>query len=273
MLESILCTCQTTLSKLAGFLASRRWGLITTAGIRCYIKYYGIDMSIAQEPDPAAYPSFNLFFTRKLKASVRPVNDNPTTLISPVDGTLLQMDRVNEENIVIKNQSYALNELLNDQRLAKKYRGSFIIQAYLSPKDYHRIHMPLSGTLKSCICVPGHLSSVNPGRKQGLAYITKNRRMIAEFSSNFGDFIIIMIGALNVGDIQTAWGDHFSNSPTLTNTIHTPVDFQKGDFFGQFLLGSAIVVLTQAATTKCYKPPMSSLQWGEALLELEKIQP
>lgn len=272
MSKSILGAFQATLSKLAGFLASRRWGLVTTAGIRCYIKYYGIDMSIAQEPNPACYANFNLFFTRKLKADIRPINQNATTMISPVDGTLLQLDQVSGENIIIKGQSYALDELLNCPLLAKAYQNSFIMQAYLSPKDYHRIHMPLSATLKRCVFVPGQLSSVNPGRKQGLAYITKNRRMIAEFSSDFGDFIIIMIGALNVGDIQTAWGDSFESSPKLTNTIDTPITFQKGDYFGQFLLGSAIVTLTQAAVTKRHKAPMGPLKWGEALLDLQESQ-
>ena len=270
MLQRITHALQHRLSRFAAYLASRQWGKLTTWGIQCYIRYYHIDMTIAEQPLPSAYASFNDFFTRALKSSVRPIDSHVNSLISPVDGTLLQLNAIESSTIIIKNQSYPLEELLCSDVLAKKYQDAFILQAYLSPKDYHRIHMPFAGTLKSCVFIPGALSSVNPNKKLGCGYITKNRRMIAEFENHLGDFVFIMVGALNVGDIQTAWGDSFDHSPKLQNTISQAITLNKGEPLGQFLLGSAIVMLTRAKVVATHKDIESSLKWGERLLTLEQ---
>jgi phosphatidylserine decarboxylase len=171
------------------------------------VRRYKVDMSEAAQPDPFAYQHFNAFFTRKLKANARMVDADPTALVSPADGRISQAGRIVDGRIFqAKGQSYTAAELLGDEAAAEPYRDGDFVTIYLSPRDYHRVHMPLGGTLRETVHVPGRIFSVAPFAVEAIPRLfARNERLVCHFDSPHGPFVAVMVGAVLVSSVATVW--------------------------------------------------------------------
>ena len=236
------------LTRLAGWGASARGGALTTAFIRWFIGRYGVNMAEAANPDPAAYPTFNEFFTRPLKPGARPLAT--ADWVCPVDGAISQFGPIRKDQIYqAKGHAYSTTALVGgDAALAARFEDGHFATLYLSPKDYHRIHMPAGGRLVRMIHVPGDLFSVNPATAQGVpGLFARNERVVCVFESPRGPFVMVLVGATVVGSMATTW--HGVVNPPRPGTVRDwrydqqPVDFKQGDEMGRFLLGSTVVML------------------------------
>lgn len=244
---------QHLLSRAAGLVANSRVPAVKNTFIRWFIMRYGVDMSQALEPDPTQYPSFNEFFTRALKPGMRPFDPDPKTLLCPADGAVSQIGAIHQGSVLqAKGQHYSLSDLLAEPEaeLHAFDQGRFVT-VYLSPKDYHRVHMPLSGTLTRMTFVPGDLFSVNPltaRRVPGL--FARNERVVCWFETGIGPVAVVLVGAMIVASIATAWSGTVAPSPggrRIQVTDYGPGEgprLERGEEMGRFMLGStAIVVL------------------------------
>jgi phosphatidylserine decarboxylase len=236
------------LTALAGKLASAKLGGLTTSFIRWFVGKYRVDMSEAANPDIAHYPSFNEFFTRPLKAGIRPIAS--TELVCPVDGAISQCGPLDGDQVLqAKGHTYSTTQLVGgDASLASQFTGGSFATIYLSPRDYHRIHMPCDGQLTRMIYVPGKLFSVNPLTAQhvpGLFAI--NERLVCVFDSAAGPFVMVLVGATIVGSMATVWHGVVNppRTPSIREWKYEPgaVSLAKGDEMGRFLLGSTVVML------------------------------
>ena len=236
------------ITALAGKLASAKAGKLTTAVIKWFVKRYQVNMAEAAEPNIAAYESFNEFFTRPLKKGARQIAK--ADFISPVDGAISQFGNIAADQIFqAKGHHYStLAMLAGDKKLAASFQHGHFATLYLSPKDYHRIHMPCDGTLKSMTYVPGDLFSVNPTTAQGVpGLFARNERVICEFDSAHGTFVLILVGATIVGSMATVW--HGMINPPRVGRITTwtyenqSITLKQGEEMGRFLLGSTVVML------------------------------
>lgn len=275
-----------------GRLASRERGALTAWMIRTFIRRYGVDMGEAAEPDPAAYPTFNAFFTRPLRSDVRPLAGSPW--VSPVDGAVSQLGPITAGRLVqAKGHSYSLNQLLGgDRPLAEALHDGQFATLYLAPRDYHRIHMPRDGALVSMRHVPGALFSVNPRTARGIpGLFARNERVICRFadpSGRQGDFVLVLVGATIVGSIETTW--HGVVTPPRSGKIRTwiyPIEGQgrsagtstvpgaglsvrldRGEEMGRFALGSTVIVLMPPDAEATFSPrwaPGAQIRMGEAM--------
>ena len=241
------------ITALAGRLAHLQGGNITTAVIRWFVKRYNVNMAEAANPDITSYKTFNDFFTRPLKTGTRPIAQ--ADFICPVDGAISQFGKIEVDQIFqAKGHSYSTIALVGgDKNLAAKFENGHFACLYLSPKDYHRIHMPCDGTLVSMTYVPGALFSVNPTTAQGVpGLFARNERVVCEFTSAVhGSFIMVLVGATIVGSMATVWHDaknSIINPPRTSNTrswtyANQNIYLQKGEEMGRFLLGSTVVML------------------------------
>jgi phosphatidylserine decarboxylase len=229
-------------------IASMHGGAVTTAIIRWFIGKYGVNMAEAAHPDISSYPSFNDFFTRALKPGARPLAG--ADLICPVDGAISQFGAIDGEQIFqAKGHHYSTTALVGgDAELAARFNGGSFATIYLSPKDYHRIHMPAAGTLKRMIYVPGELFSVNPATARGVpGLFARNERVVCHFESAHGPFVLALVGATIVGSMATVW--HGVVNPPRTKEVRqwhyntSAVELAQGDEMGRFLLGSTVVML------------------------------
>lgn len=236
------------LTVLAGKLANLRGGRLTTAVIRWFIQRYGVDMGEAAAPDIASYATFNDFFTRPLRGGMRPLAQ--ADLICPVDGAISQFGRIERNHIYqAKGHRYSTTALVGgDRDLAAGFENGHFATLYLSPKDYHRIHMPCDGRLTQMIYVPGSLFSVNPATVRGVpALFARNERVACVFDSPHGPFVLTLIGATIVGSMATAW--HGTVNPPRSREIRKwrygdgEVSLAQGDEMGRFQLGSTVVLL------------------------------
>ena len=239
------------LTSLAGRLANAEAGGTTTALIRRFIDRYGVDMAEAAEPDPAAYPTFNAFFTRALKPGARPLAK--ADWICPVDGAISQFGRVEDGQIFqAKGHHYSATALVGgDAELAAQFRDAHFATLYLSPKDYHRIHMPADGVLRRMVHVPGALFSVNPTTARGVpGLFARNERVVCVFDGPRGPWVLVLVGATIVGSMATVW--HGVVNPPRPGTLrawdYAPGQhvLRQGDEMGRFLLGSTVVLLLPA---------------------------
>lgn len=239
-------------SRLVGKFAAAKAGKITTAAIKWFIKRYQIDMSEAAEPNPHAYSTFNDFFTRALKAGVRPICQTGNTIVQPVDGAISQFGDIIDGRIFqAKGHDYSLLTLLgNQQQDAKRFDNGQFATIYLAPKDYHRIHMPVTGTLSKMTYVPGDLFSVNPLTAQNVpGLFARNERVIAIFETEIGPLAMILVGATIVASIETVWagtitppiGALFSQDYAIDGP--NAITLEKGQEMGRFKLGSTVVML------------------------------
>lgn len=243
---------QRAISHLAGrFADSDRSPAMKNRVIKWFIDRYGVNMSEAAEPDPTAYPTFNAFFTRALKPGARTVDDTPSVFVSPVDGAISQLGQITDDRVFqAKGQSFSLTELLGgDEQRADAFREGEFATIYLSPKDYHRIHMPLPGTLKEMVYVPGKLFSVNPVTAENVPNLfARNERVACIYDTPAGPMALVLVGAMIVGSVETTWaGVVAPGSGGVSSWQYpqeqAPVKFNKGDEMGRFRLGSTVVVV------------------------------
>lgn len=250
---------QHTLSRTAGYLANTSIPWIKDPFIRWFINQYQVNMDEALETDPESYHNFNAFFTRALKPGVRPVCEAQQAIACPADGTISQAGRIENGRVFqAKGQDYSLTELLGgDRELAEQFWGGDFITIYLSPKDYHRVHMPLDGTLEKMIHIPGRLFSVNQATATHLPRLfARNERVVSIFNTQAGPMAIILVGAMIVASIETVWEGlitPYKRQVRTTNYTKAPdVQLSKGSEMGQFKLGSTAIVLFAA----------NKSQWG-----------
>ncbi|MFZ9544684.1 MAG: archaetidylserine decarboxylase, partial [Hylemonella sp.] len=206
------------LTVFAGWVAGGRWGWITTAIIRRFIRRYQVNMAEAAEPDAASYASFNEFFTRALKTEARPLA--PARFVCPVDGAISQFGAIAQDQIFqAKGHSYSTSALLAGQdSLAQAFQDGHFATLYLAPKDYHRVHMPCAGSLKRMIHVPGELFSVNPVTARGVpGLFARNERVVCLFDTDHGPMALVLVGATIVGSMATVW--HGVVNPPRTGTV------------------------------------------------------
>jgi phosphatidylserine decarboxylase len=236
------------LTSLAGVLAGARGGAATTAAIRAFVSRYGVNMAEAAQPDPAAYPTFNEFFTRALQPGVRPLAQ--ADLICPVDGAISQFGSIDGDRIFqAKGHHYTTQALVGgDGALAAHFHQGLFATLYLSPRDYHRIHMPCAGRLLRMIHVPGDLFSVNPATAQGVpGLFARNERVVCVFDSDAGPWVLVLVGATIVGSMATVW--HGVVNPPRPGTVREwtyhdqDIRLAQGQEMGRFLLGSTVVML------------------------------
>ena len=232
----------------AGLVANAEAGSITTAIIRRFVRKYRVDMSEAANPDIASYPSFNAFFTRALREGARPLSD--AHYVCPVDGAISQFGPIEQDQIFqAKGHYYSTTALVGgDARLAAQFCNGSFATIYLSPRDYHRIHMPCDGRLTRMIYIPGELFSVNPTTARGVpGLFARNERVVCVFESDHGPFVLTLVGATIVGSMATVW--HGVVNPPRTRDVrewtYAPgeVALKKGEEMGRFLLGSTVVML------------------------------
>ncbi|WP_349342765.1 archaetidylserine decarboxylase [Marinobacter sp. MMG032] len=251
-------TPQLGVSNLAGRLAdSDSSPALKNRVIKWFIGRYGVDMSEAAETDPEAYPTFNAFFTRALKPGIRPLADGEKTLVSPVDGAISQLGQVTGDRVFqAKGQSFSLSELLGgEEATTAPFTSGEFSTIYLSPKDYHRIHMPMAGTLRQMIHVPGKLFSVNPVTAENVPNLfARNERVVCIFDTDSGPMAMVLVGAMIVGSVETRWaGVVVPGSRQVTSTRHEgeqAISFEKGEEMGRFRLGSTVImVMPKGAVT------------------------
>ncbi|MFZ5550419.1 MAG: archaetidylserine decarboxylase [Pseudomonadota bacterium] len=238
------------LTSMAGALARGEHGALTTGAIRRFVARYGVNMGEAAEPDIAAYKSFNEFFTRPLKPGARPLAEAP--LICPVDGAISQFGAIEGDQIFqAKGHSYSTTALVGgDAALAARFNGGHFATLYLSPKDYHRIHMPCEGRLRRMVHVPGALFSVNPTTARGVpGLFARNERVVCIFDRPGGEpFALVLVGATIVGSMATTW--HGVVNPPRPGHLREwsyegeqAITLRQGEEMGRFLLGSTVVML------------------------------
>ncbi len=236
------------LTALAGKFASMKAGNTTTSVIRWFVKRYNVNMAEAANPDIASYATFNDFFTRPLKEGARPLA--PADLVCPVDGAISQFGPIHKDQIFqAKGHSYSTTALVGgDAALAAEFEDGHFATLYLSPKDYHRIHMPCAGVLRRMIYVPGDLFSVNPTTARGVpGLFARNERVVCVFDSPQGPFVQVLVGATIVGSMATVWHGQV-NPPRpghLWERLYKDggVRLAQGAEMGRFLLGSTVVLL------------------------------
>lgn len=243
---------KTALTHYAGRLAEYQGGAFTTFLINRFIQAYDINMSEALHSDPAYFKTFNDFFTRELKWDARQWDENSNTLAHPADARVSQFGKIKEDLLFqAKGHYFTLSDLLGgDEALAKEFEHGDFATLYLSPQDYHRVHMPCDGTLRQMIHVPGELFSVNPLTATHVPNLfARNERLICVFDTDHGTFVQILVGATIVGSIETVWAGTIT-PPRNNNKVrywHYPcggdeaVVLKKGDEMGRFKLGSTVI--------------------------------
>ncbi|WP_310450169.1 archaetidylserine decarboxylase [Sulfuritalea sp.] len=241
------------LTALAGKFAGARAGGLTTAVIRWFVGRYGVNMAEAANPDIASYASFNDFFTRPLKPDARPLA--AADFICPVDGAISQFGVIDGDRIFqAKGHDYSTAALVGgDAALAARFENGSFATLYLSPKDYHRIHMPCAGRLLRMIHVPGDLFSVNPVTARGVTGLfARNERVVCVFEGEWGLFAMVLVGATIVGSMATVW--HGVVNPPRPGHLrewgyeNRQLVFRQGEEMGRFLLGSTVVVMFPKST-------------------------
>ena len=261
---------------LAGQIAGARGGAMTTRLIRWFIERYRVDMAEAANPDPAAYATFNDFFTRALAPGARPLAD--ADLVCPVDGAISQFGAIEGDALLqAKGHTFTVQALVGgDATLARPFLDGHFATLYLSPKDYHRVHLPCAGRLVRMIHVPGELFSVNPTTVRGVPNLfARNERVVCVFEGERGPFVQVLVGATIVGSIATVW--HGVVNPPRPGQVRDwryegakAVSLDKGAEMGRFLLGSTVVLLFPKgplAFNPAWKPG-AAIRMGEAMASL-----
>ena len=260
------------MTQFGGVIGSMRAGSVSSAIIRWFVGKYQVNMAEAADPDIRNYASFNQFFTRALKVDARPLAH--AELVCPVDGAISQFGAIAADQIFqAKGHHYSTTALLGgDAALAAQFQDGLFATLYLSPKDYHRIHMPCAGRLVRMLYVPGDLFSVNPVTARGVpGLFARNERVVCVFESPQGPFVLVLVGATIVGSMATTWhgvvNPPRSGKPRNWDYAGQAIDFKQGDEMGRFLLGSTVVALFPKA--RCaFNPewaPGRAIRLGEAM--------
>ncbi|OGT30062.1 MAG: phosphatidylserine decarboxylase [Gammaproteobacteria bacterium RIFCSPHIGHO2_12_FULL_35_23] len=251
------------LSRLIGVLMNSRKPWLKNRLIKWFIKRYQVDMSIAVIQNINDYKTFNDFFTRQIIPAARPFTFNPLNLISPAEGCISQVGGIEQNKILqAKGKVFTLETLFACSKTAKMFNNGRFITVYLSPRDYHRVHMPVSGQLIKMVYVPGRIFSVNPVTTENIPNLfARNERAICLFETEVGPMAVVLVGAMLVASIHTRWQGCVTPAAKSTITAfdyqHTNIFLKQGDELGYFCLGSTVILLFQE----------NSFSW------LEKIQP
>ena len=220
--------------------------------IRWFVRRYGVDMSEALLPHPAQYPDFNTFFTRPLRPGARRFDAAGESVASPADGRLGQLGRIREDSLIqAKGIRYSLRRLLGGSEVrSARFEGGSFLTIYLAPGNYHRVHMPLSGTLCETVHVPGRLFSVGTGNTRRIPNLfARNERVASLFEGELGSFAVIMVGALFVGGIEQAWCGPITPPRGRGTEVRdyrshaSPPALGKCDEMGRFNMGSTVIAL------------------------------
>jgi phosphatidylserine decarboxylase len=263
------------LTAFAGRVARAQSGELTQTIIRRFIARYGVDMGEAAHPQAQSYTSFNDFFTRALREGARPLA--AAAFVSPVDGAVSQLGGIEKDQIFqAKGHQYSTTALVGgDAQLAAQFDNGSFATLYLSPKDYHRIHMPVQGRLRRMIYVPGDLFSVNPATARGVpGLFARNERVVCVFDTAHGPFVLVLVGATIVGSMATVW--HGVVNPPRSGEIREwryddkHITLQQGEEMGRFLLGSTVVMLWPQNTLHFNAEWTAgrSIRMGEAMASL-----
>lgn len=271
---------QLPVTRLAGWLAEQHWGAVTHFVIKMFVKQYKVNLAEAQKTEPSDYASFNEFFIRPLKENARPINQEVQTLCLPADGKVSEAGNIEDDRLLqAKGHYFTLESLLaNDQEMADQFKNGTFITTYLSPRDYHRVHMPCEATLKKMIYVPGELFSVNPFLAEHVPNLfARNERVICEFDTEFGPMVQILVGATITASISTVWAGVI-NPPReqevleyhYETTGETAVRLKKGQEMGAFRLGSTVINLFPAGAIELapYLQAGSETRVGEILAKI-----
>ena len=262
------------LTRFAGTVASARRGGVPLQIIRRFVARYGVDMNEAAEPDIATYTSFNDFFTRALRPGTRPLAQ--ADLVCPVDGAISQFGAIDRDQLLqAKGHRYSTAALVGgDTELAARFEHGHFATLYLSPKDYHRVHMPCAGRLLRMIYVPGALFSVNPVTARGVpGLFARNERVVCVFEADHGPLVLVLVGATIVGSMATVW--HGVVNPPRSKRLREwryddqRIELAQGDEMGRFLLGSTVVLLMPNGALR-FNPewvPGREIRLGEAMAD------
>ncbi len=237
------------LSRFMGFLANCRCPRFKNWAINKYIRLFQVNMKEAKIEDPKEFDCFNDFFIRELKPELRPIAAEQIALVSPVDGQISELGKIDGDRLFqAKGHYYELGALIGDEKLAKTFLDGEFLTAYLAPRDYHRIHMPIKGKLEKMLHIPGKLFSVNPPTVASIPNLfSRNERVISLFSTEIGPMAVIAVGAVIVGGISTQW--HGLVTPPSSRAVsmwdYSNVDIQidRGEEMGHFQLGSTVIIL------------------------------
>jgi phosphatidylserine decarboxylase len=262
------------LTQFAGKIASAKAGALTTRLITWFVARYGVNMAEAENPDIASYASFNEFFTRSLRVGARPLAK--ADFVCPVDGAISQFGAIERDQIFqAKGHQYSTRAVVGgDEKLAAQFQDGAFATLYLSPKDYHRIHMPCAGRLTRMIYVSGALFSVNPTTARGVpGLFARNERVVCVFDTKRGPFVLILVGATIVGSMATVW--HGVINPPRSSEIREwhyedkNITLKQGDEMGRFLLGSTVVMLwpKDVLSFNAQWSPTRAIQMGEQMGE------
>ena len=235
---------QHQLSRVVGKLAASEHPIIKNTVIQAFKAQYGIDMSIAEQSNALKFKSFNEFFTRSLKEGVRQIDTDPHSIVSPADGAISQLGKIEEGDIFqAKGQSFSVEKLIADPQLAEPFKNGHFATVYLSPKDYHRVHMPFAGTLTETLYVPGELFSVNQTTAENISGLfARNERMVCLFDTELGRMAVVLVGAMIVAGIETVATGKVKPTGHLELNQHN-LFLEKGAELGRFYLGSTAVIL------------------------------
>ncbi len=259
------------LSQVMYWITRCEWGPLKNLLIQQAIKWYDIDMELAAKPDPSAYRSFNDFFTRALRPDARPLAPEKNAVLCPVDGAVSQAGNIVGGRIIqAKGRDFTLEELVGgDSQLTQAFKEGSFATIYLSPRDYHRIHMPLSGRLTKMIHVPGRLFSVSPSTTRTVPRLfSRNERVINVFETDAGPMAVIMVGAIFVASMDTVWaGTVTPRSRCVQHWSYggeapSPVELERGAEMGRFNMGSTVILLFGKDAVK----------WSDSLLPDGRVQ-
>jgi len=253
---------QHLLSRLLGALARCRIQAVKNFLIRHFIDRFGVDMGEASAAEAAAYPHFNAFFTRELRPGVRPVDDSADAIVSPADGAVSQLGRIESGRIVqAKGHWFSTAELLGSEAEAQLFEQGSFITVYLSPRDYHRVHMPMTGSLRGLRYIPGKLFSVNQVTAEGVpGLFARNERLACLFDTEHGPMAMVLVGAMIVAGIETVWTGPVAPAGHSALELYRELSaaqrgLGKGEEMGRFQLGSTVIMLL----------PRESANWDSSL--------
>ena len=245
---------QHRLSRVVGKIAASENPLVKTAVIAAFKTKYGIDMSIAEQTNALKFKSFNDFFTRGLRTGVRAVDADSTAIVSPADGAISQLGKIENGDVFqAKGQKFTVENLIADPQLAEPFKNGEFATVYLSPRDYHRVHMPFAGTLTETLYVPGELFSVNQTTAENIpGLFARNERMVCLFDTELGRMAVVLVGAMIVAGIETVATGKVKPSGRIELNQHN-LFLEKGAEVGRFYLGSTAVILFEE----------NKMQWDE----------
>ena len=242
--------------------------------IRWFVRRYGVDLSVVADPAPESYPHFNAFFTRELRPGARPLEAGPRTIVSPADGTLAAVGSIDGRSVFqAKGRTYSLEALFGgDERAATVFDGGRFATIYLAPRDYHRVHMPLTGRLRTSVYIPGELFSVNPTTVDAIDGIfARNERVVSFFDTDLGPMAITLVGAVFVGCIEQVWRGVVTPPRRRRVEIERYDDkeivLEQGREMGRFNMGSTVILMLAdpAAEWEGWMAPGSPVQMGRRI--------